>query len=164
MHISTLPQRKLPQNQGFSLVELMIVVAILGISAAIAIPTYQGYITAGKKKAAEAVLEQFPVLLETYRAEFGKMCPSCHLDGTYTFNYSEDNNGSEDSAGNKITETYSDFRAKNTSSTEAVLYDYQLIITVSNCAISCEESASFTATPVISRGAPPGPIPPLTYR
>lgn len=141
---------------GFTLVELMIVVAIIAILGAIAIPAYQGYVTSGKQQSARAVLEQFPIVLETYRAENGRMCPACNANGAHTYSYSENDSGAEDTAGNKVTDFYKDFKGKATTS-QPSLYDYAVTITVAGCP-ACTESAQSTATPVASRGAPAGNI------
>ncbi|PHV11430.1 type IV pilin protein [Chitinimonas sp. BJB300] len=53
-------------ENGFTLIELMIVVAIIGVLAAIAIPQYQSYIIRSRKVAAQADLTTYAQALERY--------------------------------------------------------------------------------------------------
>lgn len=148
------------KNQGFTLIEVMIVVGILGIIGAIAVPVYRNYITTSKQQSARAVLEQFPILLETYRAENGSMSPDCNgtVNCNHTYYYSEGNSGAQDTVGDKITDNYPDFKAKSTTGQTASLYDYSVTVTVAGCPATCTETAQATATPDTSRDAPTGNI------
>jgi type IV pilus assembly protein PilE len=58
-------------NRGFSLIELMIAVTILGILAAVAIPTYMGIQRKGKRTEYRTNLEVLRLLQEKRHAETG---------------------------------------------------------------------------------------------
>lgn len=54
------------KRNGFTLIELMIVVAVIGILAAIALPAYSDYVNRGKITDALAALSDYRIKMEQY--------------------------------------------------------------------------------------------------
>jgi type IV pilus assembly protein PilE len=60
------------KKEGVTLIEVMVVVAIVGLLAAIAIPAYDNYITRSRRADAFTALETVRAAQEMYRAERGE--------------------------------------------------------------------------------------------
>ena len=63
-------------RRGFSLIELMIVIVIMGLLAAIAIPKYNVTAHKSKEKEADMLLAQLYRLQQVYKNEYGVFAPS----------------------------------------------------------------------------------------
>lgn len=76
---------------AFSLLELIVVVAIIGILSAIGIPTYKGYLQKGRDTDAQMALRSISAAQERYKLIYGVYCgpsttPICNSSQTIVTN------------------------------------------------------------------------------
>lgn len=69
---------RLTSNNGFTLIEVMIVVAIIGILSAIAFPLYNGYVQSAREGVVQQNLDSLKLFLEDYWLD-----NSTYVAGTY---------------------------------------------------------------------------------
>lgn len=76
------------KSKGFTLIELMIVVAVIGILSAIAFPSYQQYVQQTRRADAQAALMELAHHMERYYTANGK-----YTDATLPFSQSPRDGG-----------------------------------------------------------------------
>lgn len=87
------------KNKGFTLIELMIVVAVIAIIAAVAIPAYSDYVTRSKRADGKTALVAMQLEQEKYRANNPEYASTAAIlgfataspDGYYTLSVSSAN-------------------------------------------------------------------------
>lgn len=67
------------RHRGFTLIELMITVAIVGILAAIAIPNYQQYVERARRSEGQAALQNAMGRQESYYSQYLTYAPSVEV-------------------------------------------------------------------------------------
>jgi len=69
-------------NSGYTLIELMVTVAVIGILAGIAIPSYNGYIKSTAESAGRHNIDTLRIFEENYRIEYGNYLAGTHTAGS----------------------------------------------------------------------------------
>lgn len=81
-------EKAIKKTTGFTLIELMIVIAVIGILAAIALPAYNQYIARGKRAEARVAILQAEGWLERFYTENNRYTTAVDTNTTFNSRFS----------------------------------------------------------------------------
>jgi prepilin-type N-terminal cleavage/methylation domain-containing protein len=64
------------RRSGYTLIELMVVVGIIGVLIALALPGFRGYVMRARASEAPSFMGEIRLREESYRGEFYEYCPA----------------------------------------------------------------------------------------
>jgi prepilin-type N-terminal cleavage/methylation domain-containing protein len=133
------------KKAGFTLVELMVVVAIIGILSMVAIPAYINHVRRSRAIEAQSNLSNLVLLMEEYNSLYGRFCLGCTTGNDFTYIYKETDAGTVAPASNDTITSWLRFTPKQATTGVAVRYDYDMIA-------NSNSGYQVRAIPVTSRG------------
>ncbi len=135
-------------QQGFTLIELMIVIAIIGILAAIALPAYQDYTLRAKLAEGPVLLGSGKMIVEEYSMTEGGLPTTAEANAAGFTSLSGNEVTGTSWDGSALTATFPDLDGNNTAETVVLTATRDNATGVITWAGTCSGLASTSACPV----------------